>query len=545
MRIRSTSIHWRAGPALALLGAILMLTAIAAVSLASQPAPQPLAHAPKETRWITADHSKFPALQGNFTSGPEVTKACLSCHTEAASQIHKTIHWTWKCPHDETGTMGKYGKTLNNFCVAVPSNEPRCTSCHIGYGFKDKTFDFSDANRIDCLVCHDRTGTYKKYPTMAGNPVSEPTVFPEDNTTYLPPDWNKVAQGVGRPDRTNCGNCHFYGGGGDAVKHGDQDSSMANPPRTLDVHMAKDGANFSCARCHTTEAHRIAGRCYKTPAATHRKSLVEDDTISRITCESCHTSTPHKPGVKANDHTDKVACQTCHIPAFARELATKMSWDWSTAGKMKDGKPFKIKNEFGVSSYDSKKGDFDWQKNVVPVYAWFNGTMEYLTIDDTIDPATRVAINSPVGAREDINSRIYPFKMHTGKQPYDTRLNRFVIPHLFGKDDAAYWQSYDWAKAIAAGMAYINQEYSGEYGFVETSYVFQTTHMVAPKEQSLACESCHTRDNSRLQQLAGFYMPGRDSVSVIDQLGWGLVLLSLAGVFMHGLARVIASKKRS
>jgi hypothetical protein len=46
--------------------------------------------------WITTDHSRIEALQKDFRSGPEVTQACLSCHTEAADQFHKTIHWTWK-----------------------------------------------------------------------------------------------------------------------------------------------------------------------------------------------------------------------------------------------------------------------------------------------------------------------------------------------------------------------------------------------------------------------------------------------------------------
>ena len=42
--------------------------------------------------WITADHSKHAILQQDFTSGPEVTEACLSCHSKAAAQFHKTIH---------------------------------------------------------------------------------------------------------------------------------------------------------------------------------------------------------------------------------------------------------------------------------------------------------------------------------------------------------------------------------------------------------------------------------------------------------------------
>jgi hypothetical protein len=41
----------------------------------------------------TADHSKFEELQQEFESAPEVTKACLGCHTEASKQIHKTLHW--------------------------------------------------------------------------------------------------------------------------------------------------------------------------------------------------------------------------------------------------------------------------------------------------------------------------------------------------------------------------------------------------------------------------------------------------------------------
>ncbi len=541
MWYRSKAIRWRAGPL-----AVLLLACWCGLAVAEAIKPAPLEHSPKETRWITADHSKHEALQGNFTSGPEVTKACLSCHTEAAAQIHKTIHWTWKSPGDPTGKMGKYAKTFNNFCVAVSSNEPRCTSCHIGYGFKDASFDFSDPTKVDCLVCHEQTGTYEKFPTKAGNPVSKPTVFKENKKIFLPPEWNKVAQSVGRPNRKNCGTCHFYGGGGDAVKHGDLDSSILAPSKALDVHMSADGGNFGCVRCHTTQGHDIDGRSYRTPAATHRKSLVEDDQTSRITCESCHTATPHKPGVKANDHTDKVACQSCHIPTYARELPTKMYWDWSTAGKKKDGKPIKTKNEFGFLDYHTKKGDFVWEKNVVPEYAWYNGGMEYLTLEDEIDPAAGiVAINWPVGERKDPNARIFPFKVHKGKQPYDSKLNRFVVPHLFGKDPNAYWKSYDWNRAIASGQQHAGLEYSGEYGFVESSYVFPITHMVAPKEDSLACESCHSPTESRLQNLAGFYMPGRDRLAGVDELGWTLVLLSLAGVAIHAFLRILAASRRA
>src|SRR5690606_24804870 len=98
----------------------------------------------------------------------------------------------------------------------VPSNYPRCTSCHAGYGWKDKDFDFSNEENVDCLVCHDNSGTYKKIPTGAG--------MPDENVDLL-----KVAQSVGKTSRNNCGICHFDGGGGTGVKHGDLDDSLYDP----------------------------------------------------------------------------------------------------------------------------------------------------------------------------------------------------------------------------------------------------------------------------------------------------------------------------
>jgi hypothetical protein len=97
--------------------------------------------------------------------------------------------------------------TVNNFCVSVFSNWPRCTGCHAGYGWKDANFDFTDQSRIDCLVCHDTTGTYRKDLRAAGMP--DPSV-----------DLVMVAKKVGKPSRKSCGTCHFSGGDQDFVRHG-------------------------------------------------------------------------------------------------------------------------------------------------------------------------------------------------------------------------------------------------------------------------------------------------------------------------------------
>ena len=46
---------------------------------------------------------------------------------------------------------------------------------------------------------------------------------------FLVPDYNLIAQKVGKTGKDNCGSCHFFGGGGNAVKHGDLDKSLSNP----------------------------------------------------------------------------------------------------------------------------------------------------------------------------------------------------------------------------------------------------------------------------------------------------------------------------
>lgn len=499
----------------------------------------------------TTDHGRHEVLQKDFQSPQEITQACLTCHNEAAKQVHKTIHWTWKhfnkkgevqdAYEEHKSKFGKGGLTFNNFCIAISSNEPKCTTCHAGYGWKDSSFDFTKEENVDCLVCHDSTGLYKKADGVGGVPVME-TV--NKDGTKTPVDFKKIVANVAKPQIANCASCHFMGGGGDAVKHGDLDSSLLKASRSLDVHLSKDGAGFTCQRCHTTENHQIAGRSYSTPAFEERTTLNEDDMASRITCESCHTAAPHKAGHKANDHTDKVSCQACHIPAFAREKATEMAWDWSVAGKLKDGKPYSVKNEFGTYDYSSLKGSFDWQKNVTPVYHWYSGSMDYLLLTDKVEDISKpIEITKIIGDASDPDARIMPFKEHKGKQPFDPVNKTFVAPHLFGKDDASYWKNFDWNKAIAAGQKSLGLPYSGEYIFVDTVYYYPTTHMVAPKENSVSCVSCHNRD-SLLKGIDGVWIPGRDYVGWVDMLGWVLVFGSLAGVLVHAALRVITRKNR-
>ena len=497
----------------------------------------------------TADHTKFEELKTAFSSGPEVTKACLKCHTEAGHQFMKNIHWTWTYENKKTGQLLGKKYLVNTFCTNARGNEGMCAQCHAGYGWKDESFDFNNENNIDCVVCHDRTGTYYKTPPSKGNKAC--SIMFEGKQ---PIQWSKVAQNVGLPARENCGGCHFYGGGGDGVKHGDLDSSLIHPDKKLDVHMNEAGANFPCTQCHVTKKHVWTGSRYDVIAKDTEGTGKPGQRRDVATCESCHSATPHPinslANIKLNDHVDRVACQTCHIPTIARGgVATKVDWDWRTAGKTKNGEGYKEKNYIQGNgehraTYKSIKGSFKYGENLIPHYGWFDGQMIYTTIDTKFDPSSGpVDINRYSGSANDENSRIWPFKqMHTF-QPYDKGNNTLVYMHLWGDDKDAYWGNYDFGKAIKMGMEKNNLPYSGEYGFVETYSYWPITHMVAPKEDALACGACHAKEG-RLKDLQGFYLPGRGNNYWLDIIGLLAVAATLFGVFGHGLIRFVFNKAR-
>ncbi|WP_373235950.1 tetrathionate reductase family octaheme c-type cytochrome [Cohaesibacter celericrescens] len=511
----------------------------------------------------TADHSKFEILQQDFKSGPEVTKACLTCHTEAADQVHGSIHWKWEYKNPDTGqTLGKR-TVINAFCGNVASNEPRCTSCHAGYGWDDMRKDPpSEPEAVDCLVCHADTALYSKFPTKAGHPLYEPT--PWAGEIKQPPDLAKAAQSVTNPQRQNCGSCHYYGGGGDGVKHGDLDSSLNHPDVKLDVHMREDGLNMACTACHSGTSHQWPGSRYSGEAKPTMKTNQGHDTktakVRKIdqmaglmqpsaSCESCHSDRPHKGdhlmGIKLNDHTDTVACQTCHIPEFARGgVATKTLWDWSTAGKLKDGKPYSTKDEHGHLSYMSQKGNFEYQENVQPHYAWFNGKYTYTLIDDKIDPTKPVELNALHGSPTDGKSRIWPFKRMESRQPYDMANNQLVNNHVYGQDDTALWTNFDWSKSVKAGMEFVNKPYSGKLGFADTIMYWPITHMVAPKGDAVRCQECHAK-HGRLDGVTGLYLPGRDTFKWLDWIGYAAFGLTLLGVLLHGLLRILFRNRKN
>jgi len=457
-------------------GTIALVVVPLAIFLPRQPAPvdQPSAHLP--VRRPHTDHT--PLMTGPYANGSDVTRACLECHPQAAVEVMQTVHWTWESEpyllpgRDEPVAVGKKN-LLNNFCIGVQSNWEGCTTCHAGYGWEDADFDFTAAENVDCLVCHDTTGTYVK-----GN-----AGLPLDGV-----DLAYVAANVGYTSRQTCGGCHFDGGGGNGVKHADLDEHLINPPDELDVHMGR--LDFVCSDCHWTEDHVISGRAIS----------VSLDQENQVACTDCHDPAPHDDQ-RLDDHVATVACQTCHIPAGAVRDPTKMYWDWSTAGQDRPEDPH---------IYLKIKGSFVYASNVTPEYRWYSGVADRYLLGDPIDPTTTTSLNPLAGSIDDPAARIFPFKIHRARQAYDAVYGYLLQPKTVG--EGGFWEDFDWDQAFRLGAEATGLPYSGEYGWAETEMFWPITHLVAPAEQALVCADCHSPEG-RLDWLALGY-PG-------DPIEWG------------------------
>ncbi len=427
---------------------------------------------------------------------------CLVCHGAIGDDILTTAHWNWEgTVLAIEGLEGEtHGKTdiINNFCVAVPTNEGRCAQCHIGLGWTGTDFDFTDPSNIDCLVCHDQTGTYakKKEPPFAG--------FPADGL-----DLQAIAQSVARndgvPTRDNCIFCHANAGGGNNVKHGDLAMSIADTTREYDVHMGTDGGDMDCVFCHGVKrdentdellSHGIGGMAFHS-----------NDEGDMKYCTDCHSPSVHngKPVETIFNFHTTLACQVCHIPTFARETSTKTSWDWSTAGD-----PDRVEGQDPVDptrpDWQKIKGDFTWDFNVRPTLLYQERTPEGYgrwekTVTNRTDGFTEqpVVLGRPAGDYTTPGAMIYPFKEMPGKQPADAVNDIILVPHLYPGSDGpnGYWKLFDWDLALQDGAAQTGQPYSGQHTFVETVMYLSVNHEVAPKEQAYgsggveSCRDCH------------------------------------------------------
>lgn len=409
----------------------------------------------------------------------EGTKTCLQCHEKEAKSFFHSQHYQWKgdAPKIVNSNKQKLGKinTFNDFCTSPTGNwigfvknsrgdviSRGCSACHAGNGLQpSETMSQPQLENIDCLICHASGYRRDLYQNEKGDYLWKPILW--KNQEGL----DSVSKRISSPTRAMCLRCHSASGGGPNYKRGDIEYKLADPEREYDVHMATNGKNMQCATCHAGEDHRVVGRGTDLSGS--------DSPNKTLSCSSseCHSQTIHKNPV-LNKHTANVNCTVCHIPKFARTDATDMVRDWS--------KPFYDKEA------DKYSATITLQKDVTPVYAWFNGYTKAQLAGEpaNILPDGSAGIMIPQGSREDPNAKIYAFKLHKGKLPLLAEKNWLIpitVEHFFsnGKIDPA----------VQSAAKEIYNISNPKYSWVDTTRYMGIFHGVQPKTQALKCMDCH------------------------------------------------------
>jgi len=398
------------------------------------------------------EHPGKEYIERNGYQGPSTCEA-QGCHPGTAKEFLDTVHWKHASPvpnveglepGKEYGMKNRIytmcnGNDIVNHLKEIPASPVTgktkfagCNTCHPGNHISDVGSVGKDAeNAIDCLVCHASKYDFRRrraYKDETGR-----VVMGQDRS-------KEAALSVGRPDVRNCMVCHESAGGGVLIKRG---FAYA---RETDVH-AKNG--MVCVDCHAAKNHRI-------PTGFDPNNWASDGI--RVSCEDCHKETPHKDG-DLNRHVARIACQTCHIPRTGGAIAKDFT-RW-TQGADKFYEPTTLSKEANETT---------------PVYAWYNKTVR-----------NEPHFIGPKGSREEMGSRIYPFKIFEGKAFFDKKTG-----NLLSMDFAPPMSTGDALAGVASAAKTLGiKEYEPVPGW-QTIY-FGSTHLVT-KEKALTCFHCHSRN---------------------------------------------------
>jgi hypothetical protein len=285
---------------------------------------------------------------------------------------------------------------------------------------------------------------------------------------------DEAAQGVHRPMRSNCLQCHAKAGGGDAVKRGDLTLAHADTADfTFDVHMSTTGADLKCQSCHTFTDHKVAGK---------GSDLRPTDSDVTVECSNCHSemAAGDHEGSFLDRHTARVACQTCHIPTYAKDAAdsaateaTEVYRTWLSSHS--DTAPF--------------HPVMDKLNDLLPEYRFWNRLSDNYLLGDvaSVDPQTgRYPTSRPLGDVDDPDSKLYAFKYKTAQQPMANSTGQ-----LIALDTSVFFATGDAAAATEQGLANMGLGADEPYSWVETDTYQMLNHEVSPSGQALECGDCH------------------------------------------------------
>lgn len=247
-----------------------------------------------------------------------------------------------------------------------------CGQCHIGGNYHpatEKMMPVGDVPQtakqgIDCLICHSR-----EYD------MNQRYVIQDDHGTRWNQDRSmRAALTVGQTTKENCLNCHQHNMGGDAYVHNVAAKSLGEKHQRIlhtgakrgnpfsPEHDAHAAANIQCTDCHVPEGHKI-------PRGRMGVDLVANDLPDKdVTCESCHTKTPHNASdhrALLNGHIARIACETCHIKKLEDNNVVLRDWVHPTWNE-----------EEGLWEFTDVYKSGEPGRGII--YLWFNGNGTFL-----------------------------------------------------------------------------------------------------------------------------------------------------------------------
>lgn len=372
---------------------------------------------------------------------------CATCHGDVAEDVIHAVHYTWAEKMDHYSTIAGTIARINwlgmlNEQLGIPGG---CARCHVGDGSMPKSPEEvtpQDKAGIDCLICHSPI-----YDTSLRLPVQN-----EDGTWTLTQDRSILAaRQAQRPDDQNCLFCHLNVGGGPNIKRGVDFAPVSDKHGAASLGDVHADAGMVCVDCHRSQDHKILGY---GPTIWSR-----DLPEQRLTCDSCHTSTPHQDPL-VNKHV-RLDCRACHVPGTGGLI----SRDW-TAEPSYDP----------LTELYAPEDDVREANSVQPVYRWFNGE---IAVPGEPWPAERF----------DEAARIQPFKQFDATVPVDASSGEPVPLKL-----DIYYTSGDIDGAVQAGADESGMDYSGQWEAGQQMTLLQISHGVVGKENTVPCQECHVPD---------------------------------------------------
>ena len=116
-------------------------------------------------------------------------------------------------------------------------------------------------------------------------------------------------------------------------------------------------------------------------------------------------------------------------------------------------------------------------------------------------------------------------------------------------DPGQLWLSSLNSASVLNGKLFAVPFYAGDRVLIYRKDLFAAAKIdittLTSKDKLIAAAKTLQAANSSVKDFSGFYLPGRDSNPWVERLGKLLLLLTLAGVLIHGGARVWTSRQRN